>query len=309
MNDLNPLLGLGPMGLDFFTLEQVSERLSKLSGEQITPQTILDYGVQDTSGLIFCVYAHNWFLFRKTVDASGAISVTRDLLDGLVDLHPWTVKELRTKENVEVTWVKACAGARECAVTIHHWGHDPDSWKAVFNHHKEHDERMFPRISKTDLRIRRSELERLLVQVAPQIRADSVPQSSDDSFSCSFEQSTKSNVVDEKVASASSLGATSFEPDASVRASKEIDTPTQSITGELAKENAAQKLSRAETWKLRAKAIANELDPEHTTPKLNSLARDIQKKLNEEGLRNRNNELPSVETIEREILRGWKSKK
>lgn len=141
------------------------------------------------------------------------------------------------------------------------------------------------------------------------IRPDGVPQSSDGNLSGSFEQSTKSAAVDENVAPASNLDATQFEPDASMRPFKEMDISMQSITGELAKEKAAQKLSRSETWRIRAEQLANELDPEHKTKKISDLSGDIQKKLNEEGLRDRNYKLPSVGTIEREILRGWKSQK
>jgi hypothetical protein len=53
MSDSNSPLGLGPMGLDFSTLEDVAGRLSNLLGEKITPLTLLDYGVQNTSDLVF----------------------------------------------------------------------------------------------------------------------------------------------------------------------------------------------------------------------------------------------------------------
>lgn len=155
----SPAFVPGPMGLDFFTLEEAAERMSNLLGENISPQNLLDHGVQDTSDLVFSIYCNNWFLFRKARDASGKISVTRELLDGLVDLHPWTIKELRTKENVEVTRVKACVGALVCAVSTHHWGHTTEEWEDFLDNTKPGTgEPTFPRISKSDLRIRRSEL-------------------------------------------------------------------------------------------------------------------------------------------------------
>jgi hypothetical protein len=310
MSDLNTPLGLGPLGLDFLTLEDAAARLSSVLAERINPQTLLDYGVQNTSDLVFSIYCNNWFLFRKVRNASGKIDTTRDLLDGLVDLELWTVKELRTKENIEVTRVKACCDALLCAVSTHHWGHTTEEWKDFLDNTKPGTgEPTFPRISRSDLRIRRSELERLLVLVAPLVREDSVPQSSVGNLSGSFEQFTKSAAVDEIADPASNFDATQFESDASVRPSKDTDNPTQSITDELAKEKAAQKSSRSEIWRSRAREIANTLDSKHKIPKLNNLAGDIQEELKKEGLMNRNNKLPSVETIKREILRGWKSGK
>lgn len=275
-----PTFGSGRMGLDFFTLEDVAERMSHLLGEKITPQTLLDYGVLDKSDLVFSVYVHNWFLFKKIVDANGVVSVTRESLDGLVDLHRWTIKELRTSERVEVTWVRACDGARACAVSTHHWGHDPESWRAVFTLFPGSGEPTFPWVSRSDLRIRRSELERLELlfkPTAPQVPSDENPQPSDGKDQGIPEQPMNSE-------------------------------PAQSIA-DLAKEDAAQKLTRADTWKLRAKELANELDPWRETQNINVLARQIHQRLKEEGLTNRNHKTPAVDTIERDILRGWKSTK
>lgn len=37
----------GPLGLDFFTLDESAGRMSNLLGRLITPQNLLDYAVQD----------------------------------------------------------------------------------------------------------------------------------------------------------------------------------------------------------------------------------------------------------------------
>lgn len=289
MSSSNSSLGLGSMGLNFLTLEDAAKRLSHHLAEKITPMTILDYGIQDSSDLVFSVYCNSWFLFRKTVDASGAISITRDLLNGLIDLHPWTVNELRAKENVEITWIKACGGARVCAVSLHHWGHDPDSWNAVFDHHLAQSGRTFPWISRSDLRIKVSELERLSSQLNPQSpHAESVLVDKNDYLK-------------------------SIPDDVQIAANSPTNNPkkpgtAQSIPQASEKEKADQKRTRAESWKMRAKELAEELDPNHTTAKLHILAQEIRKKLIDEEYLNRNRKPPSVETIEREILRGWKSK-
>lgn len=66
--------------------------------------------------------------------------------------------------------------------------------------------------------------------------------------------------------------------------------------------------ANAEHWKSIAKQIAEAIDPRHNHPNTKAFAMEIFNELKARGVRNRNKVTPSVETIEREILRGWKTK-
>ncbi|WP_298217593.1 hypothetical protein [Halothiobacillus sp.] len=287
--------GPGPMGMDFFTVDEAAERMSNLLGKKITPQNLMDYGVQDNSDLVFSVYINNWFLFRKT---KGII--TRESLDGLVDLHPWTVKELRSGKPVEVTWVRACKGADICAVSKYHWGHDPESWQAVFNIFPGNGEPTFPWISPSDLRIRASELEQLELLFKPtssQVNTNENPIPHEAPVQYFHEQPVNSDLVDEPAKTAFIKSELRSES-------------SDSISGDLAREKAEQNLRREDEWKLHARKIAEEIDPGHETQKIYVLAQEIHERLKKDlRIKNRNNQSPSAKSIERDILRGWKSKK
>lgn len=271
---------------DFFTLEEVTTRWKALLDETITPQTILDFGVRDESDLIFSIYVNNWFLFRKAVGANGVTSITRESLSGLVDLHPWTIKELRVKESVEVTWVKACSGATACAVSTHHWGHNPESWRAVFDHHLERDDRTFPWIARSDLRIRRSErdrLELLFKQHAPQDPPNEI---------------SIGGVSEERTVASN--------PD---QVANETNVNNVESETHLSPEPAGKKGKiKPGSWQEKAYLIAHRLDPERQAPHMGAFAIEIRNKLKNDGVGNRSKNPPSLATIERDILRGWKNK-
>lgn len=61
-------------------------------------------------------------------------------------------------------------------------------------------------------------------------------------------------------------------------------------------------------WKAKARQIAKNLDPGHKEPKMRAFSMEIHNELKAQKVTNRNKVTPSVETIEREILRGWRVK-
>jgi hypothetical protein len=67
--------------------------------------------------------------------------------------------------------------------------------------------------------------------------------------------------------------------------------------------------ANAGNWKSVAQRIAEDLDPERRHPSTGAFAMEIFNELKAQGITNRNKVTPSRETIEREILRGWKTKK
>ena len=277
-----PAFGSGPMGMDFFTLDEAADRMSNLLERQITPQNLLDYGVQDKSDLVFSVYVNNWFLFRKTEGI-----VTRDSLDGLVDLHPWTVKELRAGKPVEVTWVRACKGADICAVSKDQWGHDPESWRAVFDIFPGNNEPTFPWISRSDLRIRRSELERLELLFKSLAIQDHPDETSTEAKTENQAEPNKpdpfANETNDNV----------------VGPGSEADVIPEVIRRKL-------KIKRG-SWQEEAYLIASRLDPKHKRPNIKRFAKDVHEELRVAGVKNRSGKTPPDQTIERDVLRGWKT--
>lgn len=283
------------------------------------------------------VIASNWHFYRSDQNSKKE-TPDYELLNRFVDLGMNTIKELIEAESTNVDWIKLCHGSRKCCVCT------PDAKQSSDKPcGRKYQDLIIddgpvmyqPLIHRRDLKVSNEErirYERLLrgqhdsasdsspvvdtetygeTEANPEVRGQ---ETNTHSSKFTFAESELTlEPLDPSPAEADHLS--NSDSDSRIRVSDGRDgrdalqsQPAQSITDELAKEKVALNTSRAEAWKLRAKEIAHELDPEHITPKLSNLASDILKKLNDEGLMNRNNKPPSIESIERDILRGWKSR-
>jgi hypothetical protein len=318
---------------EWYTLDELARAWTAEFHAEFTRDYLMELASRPGYILTIGVIASNWHFYRYDQNSKKE-TPDYELLNGFVDLGMHTIKELIEAESTKVDWIRLCHGSRECFVcTLDSQKSDKPCGRKYQDLIIDDGEKMYqPLIHRRDLKVSNEErirYERLLrgqhdsaSDSSPVVDTETYGETEANSEVRGQEANTHSSKftfaeseltlepLDPSPAEADHLS--NSDSDSRIRASDGRDDlqsqPAQSITDELAKEKAAQNTSRAEAWKLRAKEIAHELDPEHITPNLSNLASDILKKLNDEKLMNRNNKPPSIESIKRDILRGWKSR-
>jgi len=100
---------------EYFTLDEVAEKWTQLSGAKIDTDHLMQLGMDGI--LTMCVLADAWFVDKLSPPTRNETSPpSRERLDGFVELYPQTIKDLFLKESAEVNWIKSCQGYARCDV-------------------------------------------------------------------------------------------------------------------------------------------------------------------------------------------------
>lgn len=309
-----------PTVKQWFSLDELARAWTVEFESEFTEEYLMELASQPGRILTLGVIAQDWFFYRYD-QGKHKDDPHFELLNGFTNLSVHTIKALISAESTVVDWIADCNGGTRCHVCtlgsqksnvlcgrMHQDLIIPDGpvmFRPLINRHNlkvsDEERRRYEKILQNQKKLENS---------ADSKYADAIDQSKSGlvfphESELRLEPLERSEANIHPIEFPLDLSDAPFSPTA-LSSKEALSEFRESET--IQYENDEKPKFKPGSWQEKAYQIAASIDPDHKTPKITILANYVYNELKAKGVVNRSKKTPDVSTIEREVLRGWKTK-